>query len=171
MKEQNGVIKMDKFHLPDFWRLVISVVICQLAGIIGSVFTTPAIAGWYVSIRKPAFTPPNWLFAPVWIILFLLMGISLFMVWRIGLDTANVGTGLTLFGIQLALNILWSVAFFGLRSPIAGLIVIIILWVFILLTIVQFSKLSELAALLLIPYIVWVSYAAVLNLSIFILNR
>jgi benzodiazapine receptor len=162
---------MDKFHLTDFWRFVISIIICQLAGIIGSVFTTAAIPSWYASLRKPSFTPPNWLFGPVWIILFMLMGISLFIVWRIGMDTPNVRTGLTLFGIQLALNMLWSVAFFGLRSPLAGLIVIIILWIFILLTIVQFSKLSELASLLLIPYIVWVSYAGILNSSIYILNR
>jgi benzodiazapine receptor len=162
---------MDKFHIPDIWRLVISIFICQLAGIIGSVFTTSAIPTWYASLKKPAFSPPNWLFGPVWIILYLLMGIALFIIWRKGLDTPYVRGGLTIFGVQLIFNVLWSIAFFGLKSPIGGLFIIIILWITILLTIIQFSKLSELATVILIPYIVWVSFAAVLNLSLYLLNR
>jgi len=162
---------MEKFHLPDIWRLILSIFICQLAGIIGSIFTTPQISTWYASLKKPPFSPPNWLFGPVWISLFVLMGISLFLIWRKGISTPFVKEGLIIFGIQLVFNVLWSVAFFGLRSPISGLIVIIILWITILLTIIQFSKLSEIAALLLIPYIAWVSFAGVLNLSLFLLNR
>ncbi|MGB7054915.1 MAG: TspO/MBR family protein [bacterium] len=162
---------MDKFHLPDIWRLIISIFVCQLAGIIGSVFTTPQISTWYATLKKPSFSPPNWLFGPVWITLFLLMGISLFIVWRKGLDTPSVRGGLTLFGIQLVFNVLWSVSFFGFKSPISGLFVIVILWIMILLTILQFSKITEPAAILLIPYIVWVSFAAILNLSLFLLNR
>jgi len=162
---------MDKFHLPDIWRLIISIIVCQLAGIIGSIFTTPAIPGWYASLKKPAFSPPNWLFGPVWITLFLLMGISLFIVWRKGADTPLVRSALMIFGIQLIFNVLWSVAFFGLRSPLSGLVVIVILWIAILLTIIQFSKVSELAAALLIPYIIWVSFASILNTSLYLLNR
>jgi benzodiazapine receptor len=162
---------MDKFHLPDIWRLIISLFVCQLAGIIGSIFTTPAITTWYASLKKPSFNPPNWLFGPVWITLFVLMGISLFLVWRKGSDAPFVRNGLILFGIQLVFNVLWSVAFFGLKSPISGLVVIVVLWITILLTILQFSKVSEIATALLIPYIVWVSFAAVLNLSLFLLNR
>ena len=162
---------MDKFHLPDIWRLIISLIVCQLAGIIGSIFTTPAIPGWYASLKKPAFSPPNWLFGPVWITLFLLMGISLFIVWRKGSDTPLVRNGLMIFGVQLIFNVLWSVAFFGMKSPLGGLIVIVILWIAILLTIIQFSKISELAAVLLIPYIVWVSFASILNTSLYLLNR
>ena len=162
---------MDKFHLPDVWRLILSLFICQLAGFIGSFFTTPQIGTWYVSLKKPSFSPPNWVFGPVWITLFILMGISLFLIWRKGVNTPFVKNGLILFAIQLILNVLWSVAFFGLRSPISGLVVIIVLWIAILLTIIQFSKLSEIAALLLIPYIVWVSFAGILNLSLFLLNR
>jgi len=162
---------MDKFHLPDIWRLIISLFVCQLAGIIGSIFTTPVIATWYATLKKPPFSPPNWLFGPVWITLYVLMGISLFLVWRKGSDTQFVRNGLILFGIQLFFNVLWSAAFFGLRSPISGLVVIIILWITILLTILQFSKVSEVATALLIPYIVWVSFAAILNVSLFLLNR
>ena len=162
---------MNKFRLPDIWRLIISIFVCQMAGIIGSIFTTPAISTWYVTLNKPSFSPPNWLFGPVWITLFVLMGISLFLVWRKQQDTPHTNRGLILFGVQLVFNVLWSVAFFGLKSPISGLIVIVILWILILLTILQFSKISELAAVLLIPYIVWVSFAAILNLSLFLLNR
>jgi benzodiazapine receptor len=162
---------MNKFHLPDFWRLIISIFVCQLAGLIGSIFTTPAISTWYATLKKPSFNPPNWLFSPVWITLFVLMGISLFLVWRKQRDTPHANRGLTLFGVQLVFNVLWSVFFFGLKSPLGGLIVIAILWILILLTILQFSKISELAAILLIPYIVWVSFAAILNASLFALNR
>jgi benzodiazapine receptor len=160
-----------KFRIPDIWRFVISIAICQLAGIIGSVFTAPAVPTWYAVLNKPSFNPPNWLFGPVWITLYVLMGISLFLVWRKSLDIPAVKTGLTVFGAQLVLNILWSVAFFGLRSPVAGLLVIVALWIAILLTILRFTRVSEFAAILLVPYIVWVSFAAILNLSLFLLNR
>lgn len=162
---------MQKFRIPDIWRFVISIAICQLAGIIGSVFTSPAIPTWYATLKKPAFNPPNWLFGPVWITLYVLMGIALFLVWRKSLDIPAVRTGLSLFAVQLLLNVLWSVVFFGFNSPAGGLLVIVVLWIAILLTILRFTKVSEFAAVLLIPYIVWVSFAAILNLSLFILNR
>lgn len=152
-------------------KLGVSIIVCQAAGFIGSIFTTPAIPTWYASLKKPAFTPPNWLFAPVWTTLFLLMGIALFLIWRKGIESHGVKMALIIFLIQLALNILWSVAFFGMRSPLNGLIVIVLLWIAILLTIVHFYKLSSIAGILLVPYILWVSFAGILNVSLFTLNR
>ncbi|MBE0432717.1 tryptophan-rich sensory protein [candidate division WOR-3 bacterium] len=157
--------------MPDLVRLIISVSVCEVAGIIGSIFTTPAIPTWYAALAKPPFTPPPWLFGPVWLTLYALMGIALFLVWRQGAAVLHVQRGLALFVLQLLLNILWPAVFFGMRSPLYGMIVIVLLWLAILATILQFGKVSELASYLLIPYILWVSFAAVLNLSIFILNR
>ncbi|NYT00543.1 MAG: tryptophan-rich sensory protein [Methanocellales archaeon] len=151
-------------------KLVSSIVICQLAGVIGSFFTFPSITTWYAALEKPSFNPPNWLFSPVWITLFILMGISLYLVWSQGTKTKYVKIALTLFGIQLALNILWSLIFFGLKSPFFAFIEIVILWVAILATIFKFSKISKTASYLLIPYILWVSFAAVLNFSIWVIN-
>ena len=152
------------------WKLVISIVVCQGAGIIGSLFTTPAIPTWYAALQKPAFTPPNWLFAPAWITLYLLMGIAAFLIWRVGLENRRVRTALIIFLVQLVLNSLWSVVFFGMQSPLYGIIVIIILWLAILLTILKFARISSVAAWLLVPYILWVSFASALNISIWLLN-
>ena len=116
------------------------------------------------------YTPPNWLFAPVWLTLYTLMGISLFLVWRLGVQDRPVQIALAIFGVQLLLNAFWSIAFFGLRSPLAGLIVILMLWITIAATIVKFLPLSKPAGLLLIPYILWVTIAAALNLAIVLLN-
>jgi tryptophan-rich sensory protein len=151
-------------------KLVVSIVVSQCAGLIGSAFTTPAIPTWYAALEKPFFTPPSWLFAPAWITLYVLMGIAAFLVWRLGLDDRRVRAALMIFLIQLVLNTLWSVAFFGLQSPLYGFIVIILLWLAILLTIHSFTRISRLAAWLLVPYILWVSFASVLNISIWVLN-
>ena len=151
--------------------LIISIVICQFAGLIGSVFTVRSISTWYTALVKPAFNPPNWLFGPVWTLLYLLMGISLYLVWQKGTSDVHVKIALLIFAVQLVLNILWSILFFGMQSPMLGLIEIVLLWVFILLTITNFYHISKPASYLLIPYILWVSFAAVLNLSIFLLNR
>ena len=161
---------MEKNTLLAISRLIASVVICQLAGVIGSLFTTPAIPTWYATLRKPSFTPPNWIFSPVWIALFVLMGIAAFLVWNKGLSDQKVKIALSIFALQLILNVLWSVMFFGLRSPLAGLIEIAVLWMAILLTIFYFFKVSHVAGILLIPYFLWVSFAAVLNFSIWRLN-
>jgi len=151
-------------------KLIISVLVCQGAGIVGSLFTTSAISTWYVTIQKPSFNPPNWIFAPVWTLLFLLMGISLYLVWSKGLKDKKIKTALFIFGIQLVLNIFWSFLFFGLQSPLYAFIEIIIFWLAISLTIISSYKISKLAAYLLLPYILWVSFASVLNFSILILN-
>ncbi len=150
---------------------IISIVICQFAGFIGSVFTVNSISTWYTTLVKPGFNPPNWLFGPVWTLLYLLMGISLYFVWQKGTADPHIKIALLMFAAQLVLNILWSILFFGMRSPMLGLIEIALLWVFILLTITNFYHISKPASYLLIPYILWVSFAAVLNLSIFLLNR
>jgi len=152
-------------------KLIISIAICLGASIIGSFLTTPAIPTWYANLKKPFFTPPNWLFAPVWTILFILMGVALFLIWHKGLDSTAVKTALVIFFLQLMFNISWSASFFAFRSPLAGLIVIVILWIAILLTIMNFYRISMVAGVLLIPYILWVSFAAVLNFALFTLNR
>lgn len=154
----------------DIGKLVGSIAACQVAGLIGSVFTRAAIPTWYEALEKPAFTPPNSVFAPVWFTLYTLMGIAVFLIWRIGLKERGVKTGFIIFWVQLVLNALWSVVFFGLKSPIAGVVVIILLWFAILFTIIRFFNLSRVAAGLLIPYIIWISIAASLNVGIWILN-
>jgi len=162
---------MEHIKAMEIIKLAISIGICLTIGFIGSIFTTSSIPTWYTTLEKPSFNPPNWVFAPVWTTLFILMGISAFLVWRVGLNETNVRVALIIFIIQLILNAFWSVAFFGLRSPIAGLIVIIVLWIAILLTILSSIKVSKLAGILLIPYILWVSFASILNVMIYILNR
>jgi len=161
---------MKKIGVIEILKLVVSVLICQFAGVIGSFFTTPSIPTWYATLNKPFFTPPSWLFAPIWITLYTLMGISAFLVWRKGMSHRNVRTASIVFAVQLILNVLWSAVFFGLRSLLGGLIAIVILWIAILFTILNFHKISRTAELLLIPYILWVSIAAALNFSVLILN-
>jgi len=150
-------------------RLALSIIACQLAGIVGAVFTTPNIAGWYSTLNKPWFTPPNWVFGPMWLTLYMLMGVALWLVWGKGKNKKNL-TALWSFKAQLLLNILWSIAFFGLRSPLFGLLVIIPLWLMIGSTIYSFRKVNRNAAYLLVPYLLWVTLATALNLAIYILN-
>lgn len=154
----------------DILKLVASIILCQLAGLIGAIFTTPAIPTWYESLKKPFFNPPNWIFGPVWVSLYLLMGISLFLIWQRRENNPQAQKGLILFFIQLILNAFWSGAFFGLKSPLSGLIMIVLLWIAIFLTIQHFLKVLKIAALLLLPYILWVSFAALLNFSLWVLN-
>jgi len=156
--------------LNNVFKLLISLVACIGSGFIGSIFTRGSISTWYTVLQKPTFTPPNWIFAPVWFLLYVLMGISAFLVWRMGFKQFHVREGLVIFLIQLILSTFWSYAFFGLKSTIAGLLVIVPLWTAILLTIINFYRISKTASLLLIPYILWVSFATALNFSIYLLN-
>jgi len=151
-------------------KLIIAIVISELAGIIGSVFTTPSIAGWYVVIIKPALNPPAWVFGPVWTTLFVLMGISAFLIWKKGLGQKDVKIALGIFLGQLVLNTLWSIIFFGLHSSGGALIEIVFLWLAILATMITFAKISKPAMWLLLPYILWVSFAMYLNYAIWALN-
>ena len=141
------------------------------AALVGSLFTREAVTNWYANLNKPIFTPPNWLFGPVWTILYLLMAISAFIVWQKGLARPAVRIALTIYLIQLILNALWSVIFFGLKMPWLSFIEILLLLTAIILTIFAFARVSITAAVLLVPYILWTSFAAVLNLSIWLLNR
>lgn len=156
--------------MKNWLKLIISIAVCQLAGIIGSFFTSSSVSTWYEELNKPSFNPPSWVFSPVWITLFLLMGVAFYIVWCKGIKSINSKIAVTLFGFQLGLNTLWSILFFGLRSPLASFIEILFLWIAILLTIIYFYKLSKPAAYLMIPYILWVSFAAILNFSFVILN-
>lgn len=151
-----------------WYKLIISIVICQAAGIIGSFFTSASIPTWYATLQKPWFTPPNWLFGPVWITLYTLIGISLYLVWQKGINKNK--KAVALFGSQLILNSIWSILFFGLRNPFIALIEIIILWFLILGTIILFYKIDKRASYLLIPYIIWGTLATFLNYYILILN-
>jgi benzodiazapine receptor len=154
----------------DLFKLILSLIICQLAGFVGSLFTSPSITAWYAYLNKPSFTPPNWLFSPVWISLFVVMGVSLFLVWQKTLHNPEVRVALLWFFVQLVLNVLWSAIFFGLKSPFFAFVEIIFLWIAILIAIIKSFRVSGLAGVLLIPYILWVSFAAVLNFSIWNLN-
>jgi tryptophan-rich sensory protein len=183
-------IKMEFFRAV---KLLTSIIICETAGYIGAVFTTPQINGWYENIKKPGFNPPNWIFGPVWTGIFILMGISLYLVWsekweiknEIGFKKAKVKNPwrkkllsgewkktniILIFSLQLFLNVLWSFIFFNLHNAGAAFFELLMLWFAILFTIANFYRVSKNAALLLFPYILWVSFAGILNFFIWILN-
>jgi len=157
-------------RINSFFKLVFAVVVSELAGIIGSIFTISAIPNWYAGLVKPALNPPAWVFGPVWTTLYALMGIAAFLVWKNGWEKKEVKMALGVFGIQLFLNAIWSIIFFGLHSPAWALVDIVALWLTIVWTIAVFYKISKPAAYLLLPYILWVSFALYLNYSIWILN-
>lgn len=136
-------------------------------GALGSVFTTPEIPTWYAGLNHPSFTPPDWVFAPVWTTLYVLMAIAAFRVWKSrGLNSREM----IAYGVQLALNLGWSVVFFGLHQIAAALVEIAVLWVAILTTIVFFGRVDRVAGILLIPYLGWTSFAAALNWAFWALN-
>lgn len=149
--------------------LIFAIVISQLAGFLGSLFTITSSGSWYAEITKPSFNPPNEVFGPVWTILYLLMGIALYLI-LVSKNSQNRKIGLYLFFTQLILNTLWSILFFGVQSPLFAFIEIIILWIAILFTILYFYKINKTASYLLIPYMLWVTFAAILNFRIYLLN-
>jgi len=155
-------------------KLVISLALPQLAGLIGSVFTSSAIPSWYRELARPELAPPNWVFGPVWTTLFVLMGIALYLVWKqwavLPWTRSQKRLAITVFGTQLVLNTLWSIIFFGLRNPGAAVIEIAVLWLAIAANIYMFAKVSKPAAWLLVPYLLWVSFASYLNYAIWRLN-
>lgn len=163
-------VKINTMKINNTFKLIIAIVVSEFAGIVGSVFTTPSVTGWYAGIVKPALNPPAWVFGPVWTTLYALMGIAAFLIWKKGLDRRDVKVALGIFLIQLVLNTLWSIIFFGLHSPGGALVEIVFLWFAILVTIIAFYKISKTSAYLLLPYIAWVSFAAYLNYSIWMLN-
>ena len=150
--------------------LIIAVGICLLAGYIGSYYTTPEIPTWYAGLQKPDINPPSWVFAPVWTVLYIMMGFSLYLILLSDLKKQEVQFGLILFIFQLMVNIGWSFFFFGLHSTFYGFLAIVLLWAVLLCTIIQVWRFSIPAAVLLMPYFVWVSFAGYLNYEILILN-
>lgn len=175
------------------FKLIISIVICELAGVIGSVFTAPGIPFWYAKLLKPSLFPPNWVFAPVWTILYFLMGISLYLAWKNGWQIKNqliktrrkawnpwserLWSGdwqkinvIVIFWLQLFLNILWPLIFFSVKLPLLAFFEILMLWLAIAYTTINFYRISKISAYLLLPYLLWVSFAAYLNFSIWLLN-
>lgn len=150
---------------------MIAIAVAEFAGFLGSLFTTPAISsGWYATLIKPALTPPSWVFGPVWAVLFLLMGIAVFLVWQKGLLRVDVWAALILFWTQLLLNIVWSALFFGLKRPDLAFFEIIVLWVAIAAAAISFFRISRPAGQLMMPYLAWVSFAVYLNYAIWVLN-
>lgn len=149
-------------------KLIIAVGVSEAAGVVGSVFTLPAIPMWYAGLTKPYLNPPSWVFGPVWTLLYLLMGVSLYFVWKS--NSPKKSRAMWMFSAQLVLNAIWSPVFFGYHSVSGALAVIVLLWAAIALTIFIFSEISKIAAYLLAPYILWVSFAVYLNFSIWMLN-
>ncbi|MCX6686216.1 MAG: tryptophan-rich sensory protein [Methanoregula sp.] len=161
---------MNKPPVRSVGLLLLCIALPLLAGAIGSLYTMSSIPTWYATLNKPAFTPPNWVFGPVWTTLYIMMGISLYLVVRGGLDAAPVRQGVFLFAAQLVLNTLWSIAFFGMRSPFLGLVTILALIALVTATIFAFYRVSRPAAWLLVPYLCWGCFATALNAMVWVLN-
>ncbi len=154
------------------WKLLIfTILLCQLAGIIGSLFTFSAIPTWYQTLIKPSFNPPSWIFGPVWTTLYTMMGISLYIILSKGPKTKEVKVAVNLFVWQLIANSLWSIIFFGMKNILLALIEIVILLILVFTTIFKFYKINKIAAYLLIPYLLWGSFATFLTYTIWILNK
>ena len=154
--------------MPNYLKLIISLALPQLAGGLGAFFTITSIESWYSALIKRSWNPPNWLFGPTWTLLYFLMGIACYLIWKS--DYSLKKPLLKLYAVQLILNALWSPAFFGMQSPLMGLFVIVPLWVAIVICIIQFRKVSSLASGLMVPYLLWVTFATALNTAILILN-
>lgn len=151
------------------YSIIISIIIAEGAGIIGSVFTVSGLKDWYLTLVKPSWNPPSWVFGPVWTILYALMGIAAAMVWQ-QKDAPGAKLALQIYGVHLVFNVLWSILFFGLKNPGLAFAEIIMLLALIIITTVLFWKISPWAGALMLPYIAWVSFAAYLNYTIWRLN-
>ncbi len=150
-----------------YFKLIVSVAICLLVGFVAGFWTSKSINSWYASLKKPTFNPPNYLFGPIWTLLYILMGIALYLVW----SANGPSIAIVFFVVQLILNFLWSFLFFSLKNPLVAFIDIILLLMMIILTAIIFYPISIVAAVLFIPYILWVSFAAALNFGIYYLNK
>lgn len=156
-----------KIRWSDVWWLIVFVVIAQAAGVIGSIFTTPAIPTWYIGLVKPSFNPPSWLFAPVWTALYTLMGISSLLIYK---KIKKIDINLIIYFLHLAVNALWSIIFFGQQNIFGALMIIAVLWLMILFLIIRFWSITKTASILLWPYLAWVSFASLLNFYLWRLN-
>lgn len=165
---------MKKLKNINIGKLLAAILLSQMAGIIGSAFTISAIPTWYADLIKPSFSPPNWIFGPVWTTLYTLMGISLYLVWNTKLKEKSKlawkKESLNIFYAQLILNTLWSIIFFGIKNPELAFVGILLMWALIAATIFKFYRISKASAYLLVPYLLWVSFATLLNFAIAYLN-
>jgi tryptophan-rich sensory protein len=148
------------------FKLISAILICHMAGILGAFFTTPQIDGWYSTLVKPSFNPPSWIFGPVWLTLYTLMGISLFLIWQ------NKGNkkAVNWFYLQLLLNASWSIIFFGAHELFLAFIIILAMVLSVIKTMLEFWKINKMSVYLLVPYLLWISFAGFLNYNIWILN-
>mgnify|MGYP001599366239 CR=1 FL=1 len=151
-------------------KLILCIIAVELIGIAGGFFTSSSVNSWYSTIIKPSFNPPIWLFGPVWTILYAMIGLSLFLFLEARQKSKDKKKGYWIFGVQLLLNFMWSIVFFGMQQIFGALIVIALLWIFILLNILAFYKISKVSGWLLVPYWLWVSFASVLNFALWQLN-
>lgn len=158
-----------KKYIP-FVAFVLCVALPLAIGGIGGFFTFESVKTWYITLNKPSFNPPNWIFGPVWTTLYILMGISSFLVWQKRKQTTLYNKAIFIYLAQLVLNLMWSFLFFYLQEIAWALVEIVILWAVILVNAVVFYKINKLAGLLYLPYILWVSFASYLTYSIFVLN-
>jgi tryptophan-rich sensory protein len=149
--------------------LAVSMGVCFGAGFVGSLFTTPSIPTWYAGLAKPSWTPPAWIFGPVWSVLYGMMAVALWLIWRRS-GFATAGGPIALFMVQLVLNVLWSLLFFGLRMPGVAFAEIVLLWLAILATLITFWRLNTTAGYLLLPYLVWTAFAGALNFALWRMN-
>ncbi|NIP23668.1 MAG: tryptophan-rich sensory protein [Phycisphaerae bacterium] len=152
-------------------KVIISLAVTFSAPVIASLVTDPATSNWYANLNKPSFNPPGWIFGPVWTVLYILMAVSAALVWYRGLAGPKVRIALALYIVQLVLNALWTPIFFGLQMPLLAFIDIVLLWAAILITVLTFLRVSRYAALLMAPYLIWTTFAAILNFSLWYLNR
>jgi tryptophan-rich sensory protein len=162
---------MQGFRLKEFPMLIGSILIPLVVGYIGAIVTLPQITTWYATLSKPWWSPPNWLFGPIWTTLYVLMGIALFLVWREGIHRRDVRFAILIFGVQLILSLVWSVVFFSFHALFGAFAIVMLLWLAILANIIAFVIISKCAGLLLVPYIIWVSIASYLNYSVYLLNH
>ncbi len=157
--------------IPQDWiALAVILLITFAASGVGGYFTAQSVKDWYPTLSKPSWNPPAWVFGPVWTALYVLMGVAAWLVFR-ERAARPVAPALALYGVQLLLNAAWSVLFFGLRNPLAGLVEIVFLWLAIAATMVVFWSAKPLAGILLLPYLAWVGFASVLNFALWRLNR
>jgi len=163
---------MEQKPLSRPFKIIVMIVTCVVIGAIAGLLTQEGVDTWYKTIEKPSFNPPNWIFAPVWSTLYVMMGIAAGLVWHeMDRQKETVKKGLTYFAIQLGLNAFWSFIFFGLHNPFLALIEIVLLWLMIYETFIQFNKVNKIAGYLFIPYMLWVTFATLLTASIWWLNR
>jgi len=157
-------------RLSSFWKLIICVLGCEAVGIISGLLSQPGMNNWFENLNKPSWNPPSFIFGPVWTLLYLLMGVSLWLIWKSELPIQQKKSGMVIFALQLLFNFWWSILFFAFHEPLFALFNIAAMLIAIILTIFHFAPISRVAAWLLVPYVSWVSFATILNYTIWSLN-